>query len=96
MEKNRISEGLQSKGDAEIAGTAANAAMVTLANCFECIAGSQTEPAGGLPQPDYHPREKEVSSSNDRKASSCNERTDQGRAVHLQMFPMRPSIYASG
>lgn len=60
MEENTISEGLQYKGDAEIAEIAANAAMVTLANCFECIAGSQTQPAGGLPQPDFHPREKGV------------------------------------
>ena len=33
-------------GDAEIVEIAANAAMVTLANCFECIAGSQAEPDG--------------------------------------------------
>jgi hypothetical protein len=60
MEEKTISEGLQSKGDAEIPEIAANAAMVTLADCSECMAGSQTEPAGGLPQPDFHPREKGV------------------------------------
>lgn len=35
-------------GDAEIVEIAANAAMVTLANCLECIAGSQVEPAATL------------------------------------------------
>ena len=46
-EEKTISEGLQYRGDAEIVEIAANARVVAQANSFECIAGSQTEPAGG-------------------------------------------------